>query len=132
MSGPMVEAIQRLVTIPGIDERAAQTIIAETGPDLAPFASAPQLASWAGLCSGNNESAGKRKSGKTTKGNRWLREILVQAAWAASHTKQTYRSAQYRRLAGRRGKKRALVALAHTRDQSPTFWERGVTVNRRP
>jgi transposase len=114
MPAPMVDAVQRLVTIPGIDERAAQTIVAETGPDLTPFASAPQLASWAGLCSGNNESAGKRKSGKTTKGNRWLREILVQSAWAASHTKQTYLSAQYRRLAGRRGRKRALVALGHT------------------
>jgi transposase len=114
MPAPMAEAMGRLVTIPGIDERAAQAIVAETGPDLAPFATAPQLASWAGVCSGNNESAGKRKSGKTTKGNRWLREILVQCAWAASHTKQTYLSAQYRRLAGRRGRKRALVALAHT------------------
>jgi transposase len=111
---PVAEAIERLVTIPGIDERAAQSIVAETGPDLAPFAGAAQLASWAGVCSGNNESAGKRKSGKTTKGNRWLREILVQCAWAASHTKQTYLSAQYRRLAPRRGRKRALVALAHT------------------
>ena len=72
------------------------------------------LASWAGMCSGNNESAGKRRSGKTTKGNRWLRQVLVQAAWAASHTKGTYLAAQYRRLARRRGKKRALVALGHT------------------
>jgi transposase len=114
MPAPMVEAVQRLATIPGIDERVAQTIVAETGPDLASFARAPQLASWAGLCSGNNESAGKRKSGKTTKGNRWLRAILVQAAWAASRTKGTYLSAQYRRLAVRRGNKRAIVALAHT------------------
>jgi transposase len=114
MPAPMMDAMKRLVTIPGIDERAAQAIVAETGPDLAPFASAPQLASWAGICSGNNESAGKRKSGKTTKGNRWLRSILVQAAWAASHTRQTYLSAQYRRLAGRRGRKRAIVALGHT------------------
>jgi transposase len=114
MPAPMMDAMKRLVTIPGIDERAAQAIVAETGPDLAPFATAPQLASWAGICSGNNESAGKRKSGKTTKGNRWLRSILVQAAWAASHTRQTYLSAQYRRLAGRRGRKRAIVALGHT------------------
>jgi transposase len=110
---PMQEAVERLVTIPGIEERAAQAIVAETGPDLSPFASAPQLASWAGMCSGNNESAGKRKSGKTTKGNRWLREVLVQSAWPASRAKGTYFSAQFRRLAGRRGKKRAAVALGH-------------------
>lgn len=114
MPAPMVEAVQRLATIPGVDERVAQTIVAETGPDLGAFATAPQLASWAGLCSGNNESAGKRKSGKTTKGNRWLRAILVQSAWAASRTKGTYLSAQFRRLAVRRGNKRAIVALAHT------------------
>jgi transposase len=114
MPGPMTEAVERLVTIPGVEERAAQAIVAETGPDLAPFASAPQLASWAGMCSGNNESAGKRKSGKTTKGNRWLREVLVQSAWPASRSKQTYLSAQFRRLAARRGKKRAAVALGHT------------------
>ena len=67
-----------------------------------------------GLCSGNNESAGKRKSGRTTKGNRWLREMLVQCAWAASHTKDTYLSAQFWRLAARRGQKRAAVAVGHT------------------
>ena len=78
------------------------------------FPTADDLASWAGMCPGNNESAGKRKSGKTTKGSRWPRQILTQAAWAASHTKDTYLSAQYRRLAARRGKKRALVALGHT------------------
>ena len=78
------------------------------------FPTAEHLASWAGMCPGNNESAGKRKSGKTTKGSRWLRQMLTQAAWAASHTKNTYLSAQYRRLAARRGKKRALVALGHT------------------
>ena len=75
---------------------------------------ADHLASWAGMCSGNNESAGKRRSGRTTKGNRWLKRILVQAAWAASHTKGTYLAAQYRRLAKRRGCKRALVAVGHT------------------
>ena len=66
------------------------------------------------MCSGNRQSGGKRYSGRTTKGNRWLRTTLVQVAWAASHTKGTYFAAQYRRLAGRRGKKRALVALGHT------------------
>jgi len=78
------------------------------------FATPQHLASWAGLCPGNNESAGKRRSGRTTHGDKWLRSILVQAAWAASHTKATYLSSQYRRLARRRGKKKALVAVAHT------------------
>jgi Transposase IS116/IS110/IS902 family len=78
------------------------------------FPSADHLASWAGMCSGNNESAGKRRSGRITKGDRWLKRILVQAAWAASHTKGTYLAAQYRRLAKRRGRKRALVAVGHT------------------
>jgi transposase len=114
MPEPMQEAVRRLVTIPGVEQRAAEAIVAEVGPDLAPFASAPQLASWAGMCPGNHESAGKRKSGKTTKGNHWLREVLVQSAWPASRAKGTYLAAQFRRLAGRRGKKRAVVAVAHT------------------
>jgi hypothetical protein len=79
-----------------------------------PFPSAAHLASWAGISPGNNESAGKRKSGKTPKGNRWLRRVLIEAAWAASHTKNTYLAAQYRRLTPRRGKKRALVAVGHS------------------
>jgi transposase len=114
LPSPFAEAVQRLATIPGIDERAAENILAEIGTDMGQFPSDGQLASWTGLCSGNRESAGKRQSGKTTKGNRWLRTTLVQVAWAASHTKNTYLAAQYRRLAGRRGKKRALVALGHT------------------
>jgi transposase len=133
LPAPFVEAVQRLATIPGIDERAAENIRAEIGTDMAQFPSAGHLASWTGMCSGNRESAGKRQSGRTTKGNRWLRATMVQVAWAASHTKQTYVSAQYHRLAGRRGKKRALVALGHTllvivyhvrRDQS-TYRELG-------
>lgn len=71
------------------------------------------MARWAGLCPGNNESAGKRKSGKTSKGSPWLRRALSQAAWAASHTKATYLSARYKRLAWKRGAKRAIVAIAH-------------------
>jgi transposase len=113
LPAPFAEAVQRLATIPGIDERAAENIVAEIGTDMDQFPSAGHLASWTGMCSGNRESAGKRQSGRTTKGNRWLRATLVQVAWAASHTKKTYLSAQYHRLAGRRGKKRALVALGH-------------------
>jgi transposase len=114
MSAPLGEAVQRLATIPGIDARAAESILAEIGTDMGQFPTAGHLASWTGLCPGNHQSAGKRQSGRTTKGNRWLRTTLVQVAWAASHTKGTYLAAQYRRLAGRRGKKRALVALGHT------------------
>jgi transposase len=78
------------------------------------FPTDKHLASWAGVCPGNNESGGKRKSGKTTKGSRWLRAALTQAAWAATRTRGTYFQAQYRRLVGRRGKKRALIAVAHS------------------
>jgi len=111
---PFAEAVGRLTTIPGVEQRAAEAVIAEIGTDMNQFPTAEHLASWAGMCPGNNESAGKRKSGKTTKGSRWLRQMLTQAAWAASHTKGTYLAAQFRRLATRRGKKRALVALGHT------------------
>jgi transposase len=111
---PSAEAAGRLATIPGVDRRTAETVIAEVGTDMGQFPTAGHLASWAGLCPGNNESAGKRRSGRTTKGSRWLRQALTQAAWAASHTKNTYLAAQFRRLAARRGKKRALVALGHT------------------
>jgi transposase len=111
---PFAEAEQRLQTIPGINQRVAETVLAEIGPKMEQFPSADHLASWAGMCPGNNESAGKRRSGRITKGNRWLKRILVQAAWAVSHTKGTYLAAQYRRLAKRRGCKRALVAVGHT------------------
>jgi transposase len=113
LPAPFAEAIRRLDTIPGIDLRAAENIIAEVGADMEPFASAGHLASWVGMCPGNNESAGKRRSGRTTKGNKWLRVVLVQCAWAASRSKGTHLRQLYGRLAGRRGKKRALVAVAH-------------------
>ena len=108
------QSLWLLTTIPGINRRTAEVVLAEIGTDMSRFATAQHLASWAGLCPGNNESAGKRRSGRITRGDRWLKSILVQAAWAASHTKATYLSAQYRRLARRRGKKRALVGVAHT------------------
>ena len=111
---PFRQAIDRLATIPGIDVRAAENILAETGIDMDVFPTAGHLASWAGMCSGQRESAGKRQSGRTRKGNQWLRTTLVQVAWAASHTKHTYLRSQYHRLAARRGKKRALVAVGHT------------------
>jgi len=111
---PLAQAQERLQTIPGISQRVAETVLAEIGTKMEQFPSADHLASWAGMCSGNNESAGKRRSGRITKGNRWLKRILVQAAWAASHTKGTYLAAQYHRLAKRRGCKRALVAVGHT------------------
>jgi transposase len=111
---PFAEAVERLKTIPGVDQRAAESIIAEIGTDMERFPTAGHLASWAGMCPGNDPSAGKHRSGRTTKGDRWLRQTLTPAAWAASHTKGTYLSAQYHRLAARRGKKRAVVALGHT------------------
>jgi transposase len=111
---PFAEAAQRLMTIPGVEQRTAEVVVAEIGTNMEQFPTAAHLASWAGMCPGNNESAGKRRSGRTTKGSRWLQQVLTQAAWAASHTKDTYLAAQYRRLAARRGKKRALVALGHT------------------
>jgi transposase len=92
----------------------AQVIVAELVPDVDRFPSPRHLASWAGLCPGNNESAGKRYSGRTRKGSPYLRQTLVEAAHGAARTKETYLSAQYRHIAVRRGRRRALVALAHT------------------
>lgn len=111
---PFEEAIERLDTIPGVARETAEVIVSEIGVDMSRFPTADHLASWAGVAPGNHESAGKRLSGRTTKGNQALVAALTQAAWAASHTKKTYLSAQYHRLASRRGRKKALVAVAHS------------------
>jgi transposase len=111
---PFEEVVELLDTIPGVASETAEIIVAEIGTDMSRFPSADHLASWAGVAPGNNESAGKRRTGKTTKGNHALGVALNHAANAASHTKNTYLSAQYHRLAARRGKKRAIVALEHS------------------
>ncbi len=110
---PIQHSRKRLKSIPGVSDRLAENLIAETGGDMSRFPTPQQLASWAGMCPGNNESAGKHFSGRTRKGNRWLRGALGEAAAAAARTKGTYLSARYRRLASRRGKKRAMVAIGH-------------------
>lgn len=110
---PFFQATARLESIPGLGAKAAEVIVAEIGTDMSVFPTAGHLASWAGLCPGNNESAGKRRTGKTTKGSQWLRTVLVQVAWSASHTKETIFSATYHRWVKRLGKKKALVALGH-------------------
>ena len=111
---PFAGAEERWPTIPGVRQRVAETVLAEIGPRMEQLPSADHLASWAGMCPGNTESAGQRRSGRITKGSRWLKRIRGQAAWAASHTKGTYLAAQYRRLSKGRGWKRALVAVGHT------------------
>lgn len=108
------QAIDFLARVPGLETRVIENIVAEIGLDMSRFPSAAHLSSWAGVCPGNNESAGKRRSGKTTKGSRWLRRSLCQAAWAAARASGTYFSEQYRRIAARRGKKRAIMAVAHS------------------
>lgn len=110
---PYSDHVQRLDTIPGINEIGAKEIIAEIGVDMDQFPDQHHLASWAGMCSGNNRSAGKQKGGKTTKGSRWLRATLGEAAWGAARTKHTYLQTRFRRLASRRGNKRAIVAVGH-------------------
>jgi transposase len=111
--GPFQSEVARLCTIPGVDRVTAWGLLAEIGLNMSQFSDAQHLASWAGLCPGSHESAGKRKSGKIRKGSLWLRRCLCQAAWAVSTKKNNYLSALYRRLAARRGSKRATIAIAH-------------------
>jgi transposase len=113
--GPLEQtAIELVDEIPGIDRRAAQNILAEIGSDMSRFPTEGHLAAWAGLCPGNNRSAGKRRSGRMTEGNRWLKATLNQCAWAASRKRDSYFAAQHRRIASRRGVKRATMAVAHS------------------
>jgi transposase len=111
---PFAVARDLLDTITGVGKRAAECIIAEIGVEMSRFPTAGHLASWAGSCPGNNITGGKRRSGKTTKGDVWLQEILVECAWAAARAKDTYLQAQFWRLARRIGKKRAAVAVGHS------------------
>jgi transposase len=111
---PFEAAIARLDQIPGLGRRAAEEILAEIGTDISRFPSHRHLASWAKVCPGNNQSAGKRRSGYSGKGNRWLKATLVDCAWCACRTKNSYFAALYHRLASRRGKKRAQLAVAHS------------------
>lgn len=105
-------ALELLCTLPGIDETSAALLLAETGDNMSVFGCAGKIASWAGLCPGNNESAGKRKSGKTRKGNYWLRRILCECAHAARRTRCQFKE-KYAALAARRGAKKAIIAIAH-------------------
>jgi transposase len=111
---PFSAALDRLDTIPGVARRSAEQILAELGDDMGRFPTAAQAASWAGVCPGNHESAGKRKSGKTRKGNRWLRATLIECARGAVRARHRYLAAQYHRIARRRGDKKAIAAVAHS------------------
>src|SRR5262249_30844690 len=106
--------LKRLDTIPGVNRTTIENVVAEIGVDMTVFPDETHLSSWAGICPGNEASAGKRLRSHTLRKNRWLRRALVEAAWAASPTKKSYLGAQYRRLAARRGKKRALLAVGHS------------------
>jgi transposase len=111
---PFEPVVNTWSSLPGIDRVTAWTLVAEMGADMTQFPTAAHAASWAGLCPGQEESAGKRRSGRTRRGNVWLRRALSQAAWGASVTKGSYFKASYHRLAARKGKKRAIVAVAHS------------------
>jgi transposase len=106
--------LKRLDAIPGVNRTTIENVVAEIGVDMSVYPDEHHLCSWAGICPGNEESAGKRLRSRTTRKNRWLLRALVEAAWGAGRTKASYLGAQYRRLAARRGKKRALVAVGHS------------------
>ena len=108
------EVVARLDAIPGVNRTTIENVLAEIGPDMGVFPDEHHLCSWCGICPGNEESGGRRLRSRTRKGNRWLRRALAEAAWAAGRTQDSYLSAQYRRLAARRGRKRALLAVGHT------------------
>ena len=110
---PFVDDVARLRTVPGIGPITAQVLIAEIGVDMSEFPTADHLASWCGVCPGNNQSAGKQKSGRTNMASPWLTDALIQAAWAAARSKDTWLSARFWRLSRRIGKKKAIVATAH-------------------
>jgi len=111
---PFAHKAENLCTIPGVAARASHVILAELGPDMSRFASDRHAASWAAICPGNDESAGKRRSGKTRKGNPYLRTVLIESANAAARTKNTYLRAQYQQIKRRRGHKKAIAAVAHS------------------
>lgn len=111
--GPFLTAVELVKTIPGFSDVSAAAVIAEIGANMEQFGAPGRLSSWVGICPGNNASAGKQYSGKTRSGNIWLKRILCQVAWAASHTRHTYFAALFRRIGARRGKKRAILAVGH-------------------
>ena len=110
---PFQKEFENVQTEPGMNKVNAASVIAEIGTNMSRFASEKHISSWAAICPGNNESAGKRKSGKTRRGNNYLKATLTEAAWAASRTKDTLLSEKYNNIARRRGKKRAVIAVAH-------------------
>jgi transposase len=120
MTRPFADLITRLDSIPGVNRRTAENLLAEIGPNMAIFPDAKHLASWAAICPGHDSSAGKQRRGTIRKGNRWLRRTLGQAAWAARNKKGSYLAAQFWRLAGRRGRKRAIIAVATVSSWLPT------------
>jgi transposase len=114
VAGRYQQAARLLAEVPGLERRSVEVIIAETGADMSCFPSPAHLASWAGLCPGNHESAGKRRRVATTQGNQWLRRTMIESARAAARTRDSYFCAQYRQIARRRGPNKAAVAVAHS------------------
>jgi transposase len=114
LAQPFAAQLDRLQTIVGVGRRSAEVLISEIGVDMSRFATSAHLASWARICPGTHESAGKRRSAGTGTGNNWLRTTLLESAWAASHSRRSYLGGQYRRISKRRGPKRAAIAVAHS------------------